>query len=135
MLAIFYCLVQRPPRATRTDTLCPYTTLFRSPPAWPAAPPGRRPAWPRRGRACPGWVCHRTWSVPRGSLQAAPGLGQPNFEQQAAPGRRLFARLQDRVQPVIAAYRVAAEQPCRPHAPRDRALDTQDGLRGMADQT
>src|SRR3546814_2217458 len=24
-------MVRRPPRATRTDTLCPYTTLFRSP--------------------------------------------------------------------------------------------------------
>src|SRR3546814_9548112 len=25
--------MRRPPRSTRTDTLCPYTTLFRSPPA------------------------------------------------------------------------------------------------------
>src|SRR3546814_7006675 len=24
-------MIRRPPRATRTDTLCPYTTLFRSP--------------------------------------------------------------------------------------------------------
>src|SRR3546814_3761204 len=26
-------MIQRPPRSTRTDTLCPYTTLFRSPDA------------------------------------------------------------------------------------------------------
>src|SRR3546814_4460936 len=26
-------MIQRPPRSTRTDTLCPYTTLFRSRPA------------------------------------------------------------------------------------------------------
>src|SRR3546814_7743178 len=26
----FFLMVRRPPRATRTDTLCPYTTLFRS---------------------------------------------------------------------------------------------------------
>src|SRR3546814_1924618 len=26
-------MIRRPPRATRTDTLCPYTTLFRSHPA------------------------------------------------------------------------------------------------------
>src|SRR3546814_4090315 len=34
-------MIRRPPRSTRTDTLFPYTTLFRSPPAraW-----GRRPA-------------------------------------------------------------------------------------------
>src|SRR3546814_5357223 len=26
----FFLLIRRPPRSTRTDTLCPYTTLFRS---------------------------------------------------------------------------------------------------------
>src|SRR3546814_12957318 len=26
-------MIRRPPRSTRTDTLCPYTTLFRSEPA------------------------------------------------------------------------------------------------------
>src|SRR3546814_16006044 len=34
---------RRPPRSTRTDTLFPYTTLFRSP-----APPGASPAWRER---------------------------------------------------------------------------------------
>src|SRR3546814_9562142 len=36
-------MIRRPPRSTRTDTLFPYTTLFRSPsPArWPARPRGR----------------------------------------------------------------------------------------------
>src|SRR3546814_16561204 len=27
-------MIRRPPRSTRTDTLFPYTTLFRSDPAW-----------------------------------------------------------------------------------------------------
>src|SRR3546814_1383819 len=27
-------MIRRPPRSTRTDTLCPYTTLFRSPDTW-----------------------------------------------------------------------------------------------------
>src|SRR3546814_1453568 len=27
---MFYLMSRRPPRSTRTDTLCPYTTLFRS---------------------------------------------------------------------------------------------------------
>src|SRR3546814_1873094 len=27
----FFLMIRRPPRSTRTDTLCPYTTLFRSP--------------------------------------------------------------------------------------------------------
>src|SRR3546814_9524308 len=27
---VFYLMIRRPPRSTRTDTLLPYTTLFRS---------------------------------------------------------------------------------------------------------
>src|SRR3546814_13928173 len=30
-------MIRRPPRSTRTDTLFPYTTLFRSESAWPGA--------------------------------------------------------------------------------------------------
>src|SRR3546814_8648727 len=29
-LVFFFLMIRRPPRSTRTDTLCPYTTLFRS---------------------------------------------------------------------------------------------------------
>src|SRR3546814_2233320 len=36
-------MIRRPPRSTRTDTLFPYTTLFRSP---GASTPGS-PGWPR----------------------------------------------------------------------------------------
>src|SRR3546814_4129102 len=47
-------MIRRPPRATRTDTLFPYSTLFLSP--WPsrnttiAKAAGRRRAWPGAGR-------------------------------------------------------------------------------------
>src|SRR3546814_12302248 len=30
-LCFFFLIIRRPPRSTRTDTLFPYTTLFRSP--------------------------------------------------------------------------------------------------------
>src|SRR3546814_9354128 len=30
MYYILFLMIRRPPRSTRTDTLCPYTTLFRS---------------------------------------------------------------------------------------------------------
>src|SRR3546814_11584962 len=33
VLFIFFLMIRRPPRSTRTDTLFPYTTLFRSAPA------------------------------------------------------------------------------------------------------
>src|SRR3546814_10266649 len=37
-------MVRRPPRSTRTDTLFPYTTLFRSQPCWKPAHRLGRPA-------------------------------------------------------------------------------------------
>src|SRR3546814_14988103 len=43
---IFFLMIRRPPRSTRTDTLFPYTTLFRS----------------RRRRAC--YHFYRTWEHP-----------------------------------------------------------------------
>src|SRR3546814_14973717 len=51
----FFLMLRRPPRATRTDTLFPYTTLFRSPRAHRSTrPPGRR-----RRRARPAARHHR----------------------------------------------------------------------------
>src|SRR6056297_3973927 len=43
----FFLMIRRPPRSTRTDTLFPYTTLFRSAPPGPTRgpAPGR---WRRR---------------------------------------------------------------------------------------
>src|SRR3546814_10502796 len=37
-------MIRRPPRSTRTDTLFPYTTLFRSPRSASASPPRAKPA-------------------------------------------------------------------------------------------
>src|SRR3546814_12641631 len=61
---VFFLMIRRPPRSTRTDTLFPYTTLFRSPgcrgrPRWSARspPPGRAPrrrCRDRRRRCLPG---------------------------------------------------------------------------------
>src|SRR3546814_19700829 len=31
LIIVFFLMIRRPPRSTRTDTLFPYTTLFRSP--------------------------------------------------------------------------------------------------------
>src|SRR3546814_11298910 len=45
---IFFLMIRRPPRSTRTDTLFPYTTLFRSP-----CPDRRDPGPGCRGRCRP----------------------------------------------------------------------------------
>src|SRR3546814_11051506 len=54
-LYFFFLIIRRPPRSTRTDTLFPYTTLFRSfcsPPKWSPRPPwSARPRWSRRSRS------------------------------------------------------------------------------------
>src|SRR3546814_5001222 len=57
-------MIRRPPRSTRTDTLFPYTTLFRSPAAFSSAFCSRtstgmeeRPASrAARVRRCPSWT-------------------------------------------------------------------------------
>src|SRR3546814_14015846 len=38
IVVVFFLMKRRPPRSTRTDTLFPYTTLFRSPVHAQAAP-------------------------------------------------------------------------------------------------
>src|SRR3546814_11556161 len=43
----FFLMIRRPPRSTRTDTLFPYTTLFRSAEPWQACPRRRAPHRPR----------------------------------------------------------------------------------------
>src|SRR3546814_6046498 len=50
-------MIRRPPSSTRTDTLLPDTTLFRSPrSAFPATPPSARP---RSASAQPGYPKRR----------------------------------------------------------------------------
>src|SRR3546814_17836935 len=67
-------MIRRPPRSTRTDTLFPYTTLFRSSPRYDRAPPGpdRSPPLhlphPRCRSAC---RC-RYWARDWGQARAAP---------------------------------------------------------------
>src|SRR3546814_7174377 len=50
-ILFFFLMIRRPPRSTRTDTLFPYTTLFRSSSCWPKGcqpGPDRRPEPGRR---------------------------------------------------------------------------------------
>src|SRR3546814_9352287 len=49
----FFLMIRRPPRSTRTDTLFPYTTLFRSP-GKGVAGKGVRDSWWPNARRCSG---------------------------------------------------------------------------------
>src|SRR3546814_3676807 len=52
VIIILFLMIQRPPRSTRTDTLFPYTTLFRSSPQT-TDPSADAPRSRRRSRLCP----------------------------------------------------------------------------------
>src|SRR3546814_13398180 len=68
----FFLMLRRPPRSTRTDTLFPYTTLFRS-----AGPFDRRQRHLRRDAAtAPGTAAGAgVHGVPRGEVRRKPALG------------------------------------------------------------
>src|SRR3546814_5289182 len=87
MLFVFFLMVRRPPRSTRTDTLFPYTTLFRS---------GRR----RLPRAC--------WSRSPGPshFNCRPNRKAHPSALQRPPRRKLPIR-----------HRPGPLSPCPPHPP------------------
>src|SRR3546814_3506943 len=78
---VFFLMIRRPPRSTRTDTLFPYTTLFRS-----LLPSG---AQHHRG-PCPCGAVRRLW-FPRAGLHAAGAALYPAGDrvQRAADAPRL----------------------------------------------
>src|SRR3546814_17320332 len=71
LLFYFFLMIRRPPRSTRTDTLFPYTTLFRSHPGY------CRPRPPRSQ--------HDLHAVGR-DLPAS-GLDSPALDRVGEPGR------------------------------------------------
>src|SRR3546814_3147966 len=88
LLLFFFLMIRRPPRSTRTDTLFPYTTLFRSPGSQATDRPSfqsrigrdRTDEWlhpPRRQAAEP--AQDRLWL-------SSPVLIQPKTASAPAPG-------------------------------------------------
>src|SRR3546814_20290914 len=103
-LSVFFLMIRRPPRSTRTDTLFPYTTLFRSPrrlfhPAHPVrfdrprrdSPRGDalrpRPASPRQGFAAPvrGYRASPAVNHPRPFLALLSHSAQPLLAHLSRP--------------------------------------------------
>src|SRR3546814_14514403 len=78
-VVFFFLMIRRPPRSTRTDTLFPYTTLFRSLRDVPHAL--RRDRLRARLHA----------GLDRHLLPRVPGAGPP--ERAGAPGDRKSTRL------------------------------------------
>src|SRR3546814_6920714 len=78
---VFFLMIRRPPRSTRTDTLFPYTTLFRSP---SPSPDRRSPAAPAlRPRCRSERTSHRKATAPRALRRALPPSGPKPISSQS----------------------------------------------------
>src|SRR3546814_7234460 len=62
-------MIRRPPRSTRTDTLFPYTTLFRSHLDWALARHLKKELTPEEGAAAKLWHTELQWEVMDKCLQ------------------------------------------------------------------
>src|SRR3546814_8393805 len=73
----FFLMIRRPPRSTRTDTLFPYTTLFRSTGSCPGTPcRGRAPAARACGTGCRTRKAGRRPGTPAPARSPAAGRGR-----------------------------------------------------------
>src|SRR3546814_7358682 len=70
-------MIRRPPRSTRTDTLFPYTTLFRSP-----GQPGRGRRWTSRLRSSRHAARDHAHRSPAGCDRPAPCTDAPSRSEE-----------------------------------------------------
>src|SRR3546814_12023897 len=82
IIVLFFLMILRPPRSTRTDTLFPYTTLFRSPAA--AGPVRSAPA---RRRTAP-----QAFSRRRATGHSAGPAGNPPLPHESGQETGRFRR-------------------------------------------
>src|SRR3546814_16052577 len=111
-------MIRRPPRSTRTDTLFPYTTLFRSYAAARSAQTGRRsPALAETTRAArdprPGGSDHRVRVLRSPARSAAPD--QARAQRRTTEGRlaRRGRSTRDPTGPAPTRHSVTGVHPAR----------------------
>src|SRR3546814_9246139 len=100
VILLLFLIIRRPPRSTRTDTLCPYTTLFRSEALGPLARlerphelpfpraqfgrPGSRGSQRYRFEGIGSRFGARTGRLRRGSLKIVHVLVNPRSEEHTS---------------------------------------------------
>src|SRR3546814_4088873 len=83
--SIFFIMIRRPPRSTRTDTLFPYTTLFR---AGSRAPPPARCRHPAAPAASCSTPCLILQPPLPGALQTLSSARRTAGRTRSGPGLR-----------------------------------------------
>src|SRR3546814_13529053 len=79
----FFLMIRRPPRSTRTDTLFPYTTLFRNP-----QPPARGSGLGSAEQALPAAAIRPRWQPAARSRHRLAGVGDALAGDRAAARHR-----------------------------------------------
>src|SRR3546814_17368375 len=92
-------MIRRPPRSTRTDTLFPYTTLFRSP-GHRAFHAAHRPGADRRSLPAPGRTHRNAGAADRGGAADAAGRFGARTRLHRGADRRGCRRGVRRLRPV-----------------------------------
>src|SRR3546814_16516352 len=107
-------MIRRPPRSTRTDTLFPYTTLFRSSSS-PGPPPPSPSYSPTRVTPLYAWYAlTRTWYVPscgvgNSHTSELPALyGRQSYTESVASSAHFTYRSASHVAPEMVKTRVDA---------------------------
>src|SRR3546814_4270708 len=110
-------MIRRPPRSTRTDTLFPYTTLFRS--QWRGSRLGRSRKKPRRRclRGCPAGAGRglrpreggAAAALPRGQgrLQSASARAPPRAPEVCSSRRSCSARSEEHTSELQSLMRIS----------------------------
>src|SRR3546814_15020690 len=93
VMIFFFLMIRRPPRSTRTDTLFPYTTLFRSHPLGTDISTGACPVLDHDGSAQPGFQLH--------GQTTGQHVGSPAGRKGNDQGDGLY-----RIGPKLAAFRL-----------------------------
>src|SRR3546814_7028137 len=100
-------MIRRPPRSTRTDTLFPYTTLFRSEPSLDDGAPRAAVPLGVEQDGAGGQAAHRRAAQPRavGAHPGPPGAGRPSplphLRTAGGGGRQLCAALRAAARPGV----------------------------------
>src|SRR3546814_4796475 len=109
LMFIFFLMIRRPPRSTRTYTLFPDTTLFRS----PSVQPDKRTFWPH------GYFVQQCRHLRTCRIAGRTGLRTMEGRRRHQPTRRLphYARRLSPDHTTTATYPPPSQQPNAPTPP------------------